>query len=244
MVTSLKQWITDNKPYKHLPFFIFWGLWRIRNECIFEQVNPDINRTCVKISTYFLEFGPFEDRVPLPVRLLRLVWDNFPAGFFDGASARGKCGSGTSIYLSMGKFYHFVWYSEGGSNTRTELLATWVVLFCTRWIDIEDIYIFGGSKVVADWANGKSTMQTSDLTNWQNRFNLLLKDGLNLTHLQGYKTMKQTNFAKRDVRQNQARSIIELMFMVSLTGLVLSLFDCSSHRSHFVVFIISDIFKR
>lgn len=142
---------------------------------------------------YLHTFGNLDHlkTVPLPVRLFRPVQDNFPVGFFNGALKRDKCGSGMSIYLSPGKFYHFVWYSGGGSNTRAELLAMSGVLFYARWLDIEVIYIFGDSKVVVDWAIGKSTMQTPDLTNWQNGIKLLLKDfnQVSISHI--YRGTKQ-----------------------------------------------------
>ena len=53
---------------------------------------------------------------------------SFPCGFFDGAASDNIGGSGFFIYLNEHHFFSFTMGCGHSTNTRAELLASWVVL--------------------------------------------------------------------------------------------------------------------
>lgn len=67
------------------------------------------------------------------------MWQSYPAGFFDGASAGRECGCGVVIYSTADTYYHFWW--EGGvhRNSRTKLIALWGVLIAAKWLRMDEI---------------------------------------------------------------------------------------------------------
>ena len=55
-------------------------------------------------------------------------------------------------------------YAMGqASNNKAELTALWATLKVARSSHLQDIQIFGDSKVVVDWENGKNTIRAPHL---------------------------------------------------------------------------------
>ena len=83
-----------------------------------------------------------------------------PWAYFDGAS---QCepplgGAGVVIHISS-KRKLLVKYAMGqDSNNREELGALWAALKVALNNQIQDIHIFGNSKVVVDWVNGRNNI--------------------------------------------------------------------------------------
>lgn len=77
----LKIWFKEQKAYKALPLYLFWGIWRVRNALIFEHTDY-MWETCIRISSFFLERGHVTMVQNTEHIILRDVWDSFPVGFF------------------------------------------------------------------------------------------------------------------------------------------------------------------
>jgi len=73
-------------------------------------------------------------------------------GHFDGAVQRGRCGGGGYIQLNSQHSFHFRIGLGSGSNTRSELLALWTLLWLAIYKHIDILHVIGDSKVIIDWA--------------------------------------------------------------------------------------------
>lgn len=87
-------------------------------------------------------------------------------GFLDAASKEEECECVAYIVLNLGLSYHFCWSRGFGSNSRAELVALWGVLRCGSWLAIEEIDIYGDSRSVIEWAQGKSSFRAPIHSNW------------------------------------------------------------------------------
>ena len=70
------------------------------------------------------------------------------------------------------------WYGGIGSNMRAETLALWGLLWFASHLCIEDIWVFGDSKVLIDYLNGNSKLSLGHLETWLERIDVL-KDCFN-----------------------------------------------------------------
>ena len=70
----LTQWFEGFKRYCSSPFYILWGIWRSRNENIFEQTEPDTRDAYLNIFAYFMEIWLMKEEQPrIHFRLVE-VW--------------------------------------------------------------------------------------------------------------------------------------------------------------------------
>lgn len=111
-------------------------------------------------------------------------------GFFDGASqGRGAlCGAGGFIRLGNMPSFSLRMGGGGGSNNRGGILGLWTVLVFARSRHLDVLEIFGDSKVIIDWANGKGNLHATVLEGWKSRTrNLILsiQQDLDHSHLYG-----------------------------------------------------------
>lgn len=128
-----------------------------------------MRETYIKISSYFLEKGLVSMEHNTSHIMLRAMWDKFLPSFFDGVASDGLCGCGMVTYQDPDELYCFKWCSGQGTNTREELLALWGILLCANWMGIEDIDIFGDSKVIIDWENKRATLNSFELLHCMNK---------------------------------------------------------------------------
>jgi hypothetical protein len=97
---NLRHWFFKLPKLRHIPFLVFWGIWKFRNKIMFENLNrfdPMIN---IKIILSFKEYSVKEDEDKLDLILNPIYFDDNPIGFFDGAAAENMCGIGIFLKLS------------------------------------------------------------------------------------------------------------------------------------------------
>ena len=73
------------------------------------------------------------------------------------------------LYLNKDHYFTLRMGGGFGTNTKSELLSLWGLLQFAILIGISDICIFGYSKVIIDWINGKSNIQVLQLKQWSNK---------------------------------------------------------------------------
>ena len=84
-----------------------------------------------------------------------------PWAFFDGAS-QGEPplgGAGAVINVTANRKIMIKYAMGQATNSRAELSALWATMKVAYSNQIQDIQIFGDSKVVIDWANGRNNIQ-------------------------------------------------------------------------------------
>ena len=88
-----------------------------------------------------------------------------PWAFFDGASQGDPPlgGAGAVIFFTSNRKKMIEYAMGQASNNEAELTALWATLKVARSSHIQDIQIFGDSKVVVDWANEKNTIRAPHL---------------------------------------------------------------------------------
>jgi len=104
---------------------------------------------------------------PLGRRVVRPITDLiFPVGFFDGAAQGHLGGVGCRILRSQSHHIDLWMGIEDCTNNCAEIIALWLCLFWARILHINDIRIFGDSRVIIDWFNHKSMIHTLSLQHW------------------------------------------------------------------------------
>jgi len=164
----LEYWFAStaiSDPIRYTPIFIFWHLWLLRNQCIFENCIPLASALIIKIE-YILALFP----VPQYKKKIRLIGPQpihvYPVGYFDGAAQRNLGGAGFVIYISETHYYCFSVGCGNGSNTRTELLALWSLLRTVILMGLPIKMIFGDSMVVISWVKRRSALNIPTLKHW------------------------------------------------------------------------------
>lgn len=170
----LSLWFEEYKTYHSLSFYILWGIWWSRNANIFDQIVPYIRGTYLNIFVYFLEIGPKKEKRPWRHIQYKEVWSHYLVVFFDGASSNRVCGHGDFLILKVGSSFHFSWNSGSWRNNRVELITLWGALLCDKWLVIEDLVVFGDSKVILDWVQHRSTFGPPSLTLWMQQIRTLI----------------------------------------------------------------------
>ena len=89
----------------------------------------------------------------------------FPVGFFDGASANLMGGIGVHLMINYDHYICMKMCVGQSTNTRSELLALWTLLFSAQLFGLPYLHIHGDSSVIINWFNRRSTFsRTSTLS--------------------------------------------------------------------------------
>jgi len=89
------RWTRTFRKYKGLFIFVCWGIWRCRNNVIFNGIQSTGEQIGAGIIGHFLECGVEEQRTDRGRRIIEpLVIEDYPVGFFDGAAQEGRGGYG------------------------------------------------------------------------------------------------------------------------------------------------------
>ena len=88
-----------------------------------------------------------------------------PWAFFDGAShgERPLGGVGAVIFFPSTRNMKIKCARGQASNNKAELSVLWATLKVAKSSQIQEIQIYGDSKVVVDWANEKNTIRAPHL---------------------------------------------------------------------------------
>ena len=151
---------------RYLPLLMTWYIWLLRNRVIFEDLYPSSNHTIHIIKEQLSKHKvKVHSRTPINLFGLSLVYD-FPIRFLDGASALSKGGVGVHLMLNKD---HYLFLKLGcglSTNTRSELLALWVLLSFSKHIGLPYLHIRGDSSAIINWFNGLASLETLDLSGW------------------------------------------------------------------------------
>jgi len=180
------HWKNSGHSHQSLLIFICWGLWRSRNEIIFEDRFPDCSLTFSRILGLYKDYGMGS---LLPRKTLRIIepllLDTYPVDFFDGAAQGHDGGCGFRIWMDRAHFINGWLGIENCTNNFSELVAVWILLYWALHLNLRDIRIFGDSRVVIDWLNNKSSIHSINLIHWCARVKKLVGDFtfINFTHI-------------------------------------------------------------
>ena len=150
---NVSSQISKGNNLKYIPLLLSWKIWLTRNKCVFEDKQPDIFHVVQSIRNqlqlYHVTSQQKSKRRTIgPAPIL-----DFPVGFFDGASANQMGGIGVHLLISQDHYFCFKLGVVLSSNTRSELLALWTLLYCAKIMGLPTLHIHGDSNAIINWFN-------------------------------------------------------------------------------------------
>jgi len=210
----LKHWMAIQRDHYSLASFACWGIWRCRNYSIFEEIQPSINQTCNKIIQQFKDY--MRRKRILGTRILSAPnITTFPIGFFDGTSQANAGGCGMVIWINSSHSYHY-WMGIGSrSNNFAELVVVWALLHWAERLGLSECRVFGDSRVVIGWLQGKTKLKASLLQHWYRRTLKLIEyfEHVSFEHVYRCFNSKADPLSKRGIG-----SLIGILFFEEFTG--------------------------
>jgi len=143
----------------------------------------NIDEVCKRIQKALAEYKHELIFDHLQVMINPLFFGNSPIGFFDGAETNEKGGIGVEIKMSSGHNFKAHLSTGPGTNIRVELIVLWGVLFLSKSLGLQSLFIAEDSKVVIDWFNDKSALNVLMLQPWKNKVKEL---GASFTQIQAF----------------------------------------------------------
>ena len=157
---------------------------------------------------------------------------SFPAGFFDGVSANNVGGVGAQLILSNDHHFCFKLGVGPSTNTRSEVLALWTLLYCARHMGFSSLFFHGDSVVIINWFNRRSALTLLSLDGWCHCIRELETDFIQLTttHIQREHNTMPYNLSKEALTLPQGQlQYVEFTNGECIYQCTLFLFQPSTH---------------
>jgi len=129
----------------------------------------NVEEVCKKIHKALVDYKVDMVKDQFQVLVNPMYFGNSPIRFFDGASTRESSGIWVMIKLSSSHNFKAYMSIGVGTNIQAELLAFWVVLFLSKSLDLQAVYIAGDSKGVIDWYNDKAALNVLVIQPWKEK---------------------------------------------------------------------------
>ena len=140
----MEQWFNSSArvaAYIYFPLFLFWGLWILRNHCVFENGRPSHSALISRIEG-FLNSYP----APLKSHKIRNIGREplkvFPCGFFDGAATDTWGCSYSPIDQLVSSFPHQVGLWKKYQYPSRVFFPLGTLVFFQRDWDPQDTYFW------------------------------------------------------------------------------------------------------
>lgn len=164
-------WCNDQKKSWRRIFIIsLWIIWKWWNNAIFNGIKSPF------MENFFNIVSSFQGLPQKPLKLKKDVYldlsmelSAFPRAFFDGAEQNGSCGCGFLIMVNENFHFSIHWNGGKGSNSKAEVMAVVGLLKFCLFLDIQDVTVFGDSKVMVDFVSRKNHILISHLAGWLDR---------------------------------------------------------------------------
>jgi ribonuclease HI len=92
------------------------------------------------------------------------------AFFYGAALSTGSCcGAGGTFKSHPQRTTKWFLNCGRGSNTKAELLGLWATLMIASCWYLNHLHVIGDSKVIIDWINNKSSLQSIHVEGWKQK---------------------------------------------------------------------------
>lgn len=160
-------WISKKSAAPSLAAHACWQLWAERNKAIFESHIPSCAAVYYRILATFHWQPTSLKPVPLKACDVDLAGGHTLACFDGAAKANGLCcGSGGFFKSHPARITKWFLNCGEGTNTKAEFLGLWVTLLLASHWSINHLLVLGDSRVIIDWINLKSKLQSVHLAGW------------------------------------------------------------------------------
>ena len=165
-ISAATEWDNLKGKYRSLPFFLMWEVWLGRNKLIFENVPFQIPRIFSAILKW-IEDRPMTIK-PITDFCIRIRPHEvaIPSVYFDGACREGDMGCGSWIKLSQRERIHIHWNGGQGTNNKAEVIALWGGLRFAAYLQLQDIHVYGDSKIFIGWITNLASLIPTELQGW------------------------------------------------------------------------------
>lgn len=153
------------------------SIWKWRNSNIFNGTKSTCSEIIVKIAAAF-EALPQKSISQKKVAYAGQIKEcsSFPKAFFDGAEQQGFCGCGFLIMTNENTHFSIHWNRGIGSNSKAEAMALAGLLKFCLFLDLQQISVFGDSKVMVDFVSRKNLILVPHLIGWMDRISHICRD--------------------------------------------------------------------
>jgi hypothetical protein len=114
-------------------------------------------------------------------------------GWFDGASASSGLNNRAGGVIRINEIFSYKWFLNCGlgTNTRVEVLGSWVLLTLENRLSLKTIHIMGDFKIIIDWLLGKGQLQVLSLDYWKDSITGLITTFQNISFDHVYREENQ-----------------------------------------------------
>ena len=161
----------------------------MHNHAIFQNGRPDHSRTGSKAIIWLNSYAIKNQKVPNMRTVYTLADQQGIVGYFDGAEQGGFCGVGMLIRVNQTMSFRLKLSIGLGTNTKSELLMLWGLLYFTKIKEILPNMVLGDSKVIVDWERGSYNLHTIQLLHWNRRTKDLIEYFQHITFLHIYQEL-------------------------------------------------------
>jgi len=195
------HWFKHMINHRALFLFVIWHILLCRNSKVFKGSPPHAFMTGWKAIHHFNEF---DKQQVVKANIVRDPFSltDFPAGFFDGAAQGASGGCGFVLYLRSCHKYQGWLHLDHCTNNFSEMVAVWSLLYWANRKNIKVVRIFGDSRLVIDWLNGKSSISNILLEHWCQRIRELtaLFEVIQFQHIYRSYNEEADRFSKMGLR--------------------------------------------
>lgn len=163
---NLKRWFNVRPVNPVFICYVFWEVWRARNQAIFRGHKTTTPLMAAKILHYYFPVSVNHSKMGCRTLSFSELDYCFPLGYFDGVAQDGVCGARMILKMSLEQVFHLSFGVGVGSNMRAELLSLWGLLWFAKREGCCSLTIFGDSQCVVNWADGRNSLFSMDLYGW------------------------------------------------------------------------------
>ena len=208
VLNCVKNWCLHAEDrYRYLPVIVSWFIWKARNQCCFEDIQPKsylITSLCLGLLSAY----PLDNRVMnLRMVVKEQIEKSSPWGYFDGSIAGVPhiCGAGGVLYLSDEHYFTFSIGLGLGTNNYAKLLALKLLFTLALKQGVQTLQIFGDSQLVINWVSGKFRINNILLTQ-------VLQEVIRISNFLvkvDYKHIYRESNSKADSLANAGANVVE-----------------------------------
>ena len=107
---------------------MFWEIWKARNATIFSNLQQTTETIYLKVLSSFMEWNGVKTGKRRIIGKLPSLMQEYPIGFFDGATSKGAYGARFFINYGSGNFIKGWTKASIGTNTHAEVWVCGVYL--------------------------------------------------------------------------------------------------------------------
>lgn len=157
---------------RRLIFLItIWNIWKWHNQIIFESKREPYSYVIESILCLYGALNRSLDRHQRPKVVKGMYHQTnavygFPRAYFDGAAQNNICACGVYIITQEDQAIELYWNGSPGTNSKAEIMALAGLIYFSDFLGIQNLHIYGDSKVTIDHVQSRNSIKNIHLSGW------------------------------------------------------------------------------